>query len=73
MKVAIIYNKDLTGVINQFGMQNKEIYNPKTVRKVADALEKSGHNVRIAEGNMYITRLSGKLNLTLWRQSSICK
>lgn len=54
MKVAIIYNKDMTGVINQFGMQNKEIYNPKTVKKVADALEKSGHNVRIAEGNMYI-------------------
>ena len=54
MKVAIIYNKDMTGVINQFGMQNKEIYNPTTVKKVADALEKSGHNVRIAEGNMYI-------------------
>ena len=54
MKVAIIYNRDMTGVINRFGMQNKEIYNPKTVKKVADALEKGGHNVRIAEGNMYI-------------------
>ncbi|KAF5417197.1 MAG: D-alanine--D-alanine ligase [Candidatus Methanogaster sp.] len=54
MKVAIIYNKDLTGVINRFGMQNKEVYNPETVRKVADALEKGGHNVRIAEGDMYV-------------------
>ncbi len=54
MKVAIIYNKDLTGVINQFGMQNKEVYNPKTVKLVAESLEKEGHNVRIAEGNMYI-------------------
>lgn len=52
MKVAIIYNKDLTGVINRFGMQNKEVYNPKTVNMVADALEKGGHNVRIAEGDM---------------------
>jgi len=54
MKVAIIYNKDLTGVINRFGMQNKEKYNPGTVKKVADSLEKGGHNVRIAEGNMHV-------------------
>ena len=54
MKVAIIYNKDLTGVINQFGMQNKEIYNPKTVNKIAESLEKGGHNVRIIDGNMYV-------------------
>ena len=53
MKVAIIYNKDLTGVINRFGMQNKEKYNPETVKKVADALEKGGHNVMIAEGDMH--------------------
>ena len=33
-------------------MQNKEIYNPATVKKVANALEKGGHNVRIAEGDM---------------------
>ncbi len=54
MKIAIVYNKDLTGVINRFGMQNKEKYNPETVKKVADALEKGGHNVRIAEGDMYV-------------------
>ena len=39
-------------MINRFGMQNKEKYNPKTVKMVADALEKGGHNVRIAEGDM---------------------
>jgi len=54
MRVAIIYNRDSAGVINQFGMQNKEVYNPKTVKLVAESLEKEGHNVRIAEGNMYI-------------------
>ena len=54
MKVAIIFNKDLTGVINKFGMQNKEKYNPKTVKRIADALEKGGHNVRIFDGNMNV-------------------
>jgi D-alanine-D-alanine ligase len=54
MKVAIIYNEDLTGVINQFGVQNKEVYNPKTVKGIAESLEKGGHNVRIVDGNMHI-------------------
>jgi D-alanine-D-alanine ligase len=52
MKVAIIYNKDLSGVINKFGMQNKEKYNPKTVRLVAAALEQGGHNVAAIDGTM---------------------
>ena len=54
MKVAIIYNKDFTGIINKFGMQNKEIYNPRTVKLIADALEKGGHNVKIIDGNMNV-------------------
>jgi D-alanine-D-alanine ligase len=54
MKVAIIYNKDMSGVINVFGMQNKEKYNPRTVKLVADALEKGGHNVAIIDGNMNV-------------------
>ena len=54
MKVAIIYNKDFTGIINQFGMQNKEIYNPGTVKLVANALEKGGHNVEVINGNMHV-------------------
>ena len=54
MKVAIIYNKDFTRVINTFGMQNKEKYNPKTVKMVADALESGGHNVEIIDGNMHV-------------------
>jgi D-alanine-D-alanine ligase len=54
MKVAIIFNKDLTGVINVFGMQNKETYNPKTVRMVSEALENGGHNVAIIDGNMHV-------------------
>ena len=54
MKVAIIYNKDITGVINNFGMQNKEFYDYRTVKKVASSLEQARHNVTILDGNMYI-------------------
>jgi D-alanine-D-alanine ligase len=54
MKVAIIFNKDLSGVINVFGMQNKEVYNPETVNKVATSLESGGHNVEVIDGNMKV-------------------
>ena len=54
MKVALIHNKDISGVINTFGMQNKEFYNEKTVKKVADSLEKAGHNVAVLDGNKQI-------------------
>ena len=54
MKVAIIHNMDMTGVINRFGLQNKEIYNPKTIKLVAEALEIGGHNVDAIDGNMHV-------------------
>jgi len=54
MKVAIIHNRDLSAVINKFGIQNKEIYNPETVRRVAQALEWGGHNVAVIDGNMHM-------------------
>ncbi len=56
MKVAVIYNKtqDVEGVINVFGMQNQETYNPQTVERVAAALEKGGHNVRVIDGNINV-------------------
>ncbi len=54
MKIAIIYNEDIQGVINTFGMQNKEFYNKKTVERVAQSLEKAGHNVAILDGNKQI-------------------
>jgi len=54
VRVAIIYNEDRGKVINVFGMQNKEVYNPKVVKKVSQALEKNGHNVEIIDGNMEV-------------------
>ncbi|NIM26009.1 MAG: ATP-grasp domain-containing protein [Nitrososphaeria archaeon] len=55
MKVAIVYNKktiDENDVINIFGTTTKEHYSLKTVEKVAKALEKAGHSVKIIEGGM---------------------
>lgn len=54
MKIAIIYNKDLTRVINTFGMQNKELYGSQTIDNVRQALEKGGHNVAVIDGNMHV-------------------
>ncbi|MGB5848771.1 MAG: ATP-grasp domain-containing protein, partial [Ignavibacteriaceae bacterium] len=54
MKIALIYNKDVSKVINVFGMQNKEIYNPNTVNKVAESLEEGGHNVSVIDGDMHV-------------------
>lgn len=47
-----MYNKkqiDENDVINVFGMSTKEHYNTKTVEKVAKALEKGGHSVKVIE------------------------
>jgi len=55
LKVAIVYNKKLiqqSDVINVFGVVTKEHYNPRTIEKVARALESGGHTVKIIEGGM---------------------
>jgi D-alanine-D-alanine ligase len=57
MKVAVIYNKkrmEQEDVINVFGPPTKEHYSPKTVEKVASALEKGGHNVKVIDGNINV-------------------
>ena len=54
MRVAVIHNRDRAGVINVFGPQNRERYNPETVERVAASLEKGGHTVRIIDGNMHL-------------------
>jgi D-alanine-D-alanine ligase len=54
MRVAVIHNRDQAGVLNVFGPQNRERYNPKTVERVATSLEKGGHTVRVIDGNMHV-------------------
>ena len=55
MRVAVVHNRrnpDGPAVLNVFGPQNRETYNPRTVELVARALEHGGHTVRVIDGNM---------------------
>ena len=45
MKIAIVYNRDSTNVINLFGRPNREKIGLKTIQRLADALKKGGHQV----------------------------
>ena len=57
MKVALIYNEntiDPDDVINVFGMTTKEHYSAKAVERVARALEKGGHTVKVVEGDIHL-------------------
>ena len=57
MKVALIYNGkkiDPNDVINVFGMTTKEHYSSKAVERVARALEKGGHTVKVIEGDIHL-------------------
>lgn len=57
MKVALIYNEkkiDPDDVINVFGMTTKEHYSPKAVERVARALERGGHTVKVIEGDIHL-------------------
>lgn len=57
MKVVLIYNEkeiDPNDVINVFGTPTKEHYSSKDVERVARALEKGGHNVKVIEGDIHI-------------------
>ena len=58
MKVALIYNEtviDPNDVINVFGMTTKEHYSSKAVERVAQALEKGGHTVKVVEGDIHLS------------------
>ena len=57
LKVALIYNEneiDPDDVINVFGMTTKEHYSTKAVERVARALEKGGHTVKVVEGDIHL-------------------
>jgi D-alanine-D-alanine ligase len=54
MKVAVVYNPDAKGIINVFGIQNREWYPMETVQRVAHALERGGHEVDLIAGDRLI-------------------
>lgn len=57
MKVSLIYNEQKINpndVINVLGMATLEHYSPKAVERVARALEKGGHTVKVIEGGIHL-------------------
>ncbi len=51
MKIAIVYNRDSKRVINLFGVPNQERYGLKSIKRISDALEAGGHQVKAFEGD----------------------
>jgi D-alanine-D-alanine ligase len=54
VKVAVVYNPHAHGIINVFGIQNREWYPPETIHKVVRALEKGGHEVELIAGDRFL-------------------
>lgn len=54
MKVAVVYNRDNKGVINVFGIQNREQYPEETIQKVVQALEGNGHTVELIQADRFV-------------------
>ena len=51
MKIAVVYNRISTKVINLFGMPNQEKYGLKSIKRITDALKKGKHQVIALEGD----------------------
>ena len=56
MKVAVVYNRESTNVINLFGQPNREKYGLDAIRRITDALKKGGHQVIALEGDKDLIR-----------------
>ena len=56
MKVAVVYNRESTNVINLFGQPNREKYGLTAIRRITDALKKGGHQVIALEGDKDLIR-----------------
>src|SRR6266567_4350376 len=51
MKVAVVRNRGISGVINRFGQACPEVYASKTIKSVVDALRAWDHTVAEFEGD----------------------
>jgi D-alanine-D-alanine ligase len=54
VKVALVYNPYAKGIINVFGIQNREWYPEETIQKVVQALEQGGHEVQLIAGDRFL-------------------
>src|SRR5262252_10445065 len=51
MRVAVVRNRDRSGIINSFGQVCPERYGAVAVQNVAEALGQGGHDVLVCEGD----------------------
>ncbi len=51
MKVAVVRNRDNSGIVSRFGQSCPETYGRRSVQRVIDALRASGHTVAVLEGD----------------------
>ena len=54
MKVAVVHNTNPAGVVNRYGQQTPEHYNPKTIQLVVDSLAAAGQQVASIEGDKHL-------------------
>lgn len=52
MRIAVVRNRENTGVIGAFGRPCPEVYGKQAVQRVIDALREGGHDVACFEGDM---------------------
>lgn len=52
MKVAVVYNRSRSNVINELGVPNREPFNTKDLDRIVGALTEGGHQVETFEGDM---------------------
>ena len=51
MKIAVVRNRNMDGVVSRFGQPCPETYGRRSVQMVIDALRASGHTVAFFEGD----------------------
>ncbi len=54
MRIAVVYNPNAKGIINVFGIQNREWYPQETIDKIVSALQKGGHEVELIAGDRFL-------------------
>lgn len=52
MRIAVVRNRENSGIIAAFGRPSPEVYGKQSVQRVIDALRESGHEVGVFEGDM---------------------
>ena len=71
LKVAVVYNPDAKGIINAFGIQNREWYPKETIQKAVRALEKKEHEVELIPGDRFLlTKIKKFLPILSKRRSN---